>query len=217
MTNLFQLMRTIAGAGKTIMCSKAISHVLHNRSLNDGKANIVYFFFDFNDIAKQSVEGMVRSLIYQLVAKADGVPKTVQDLYSKHQSVPSVASPPRPEEWQKVLIALLQDTGRLFVFIDALDECAESESQDLLETIQKLFKKGGAHAKWLLTARPSPRLLSFLQASGFIHSSMEEGAINSDIELHLKARLESDTKLSSFGPKAKEMIISSITSKSAGM
>jgi hypothetical protein len=199
------------------MCSKAISHVLHNRSLNDGKANIVYFFFDFNDIAKQSVEGMVRSLIYQLVAKADGVPKTVQNLYSKHQSAPSVASPPRPEEWQKVLIALLQDTERLFIFIDALDECAESESQDLQETIQRLFKKGGAHAKWLLTARPSPRLLSFLQVSGFIHSSMEEGAINSDIELHLKARLENDAKLSSFGPKAKEMIISSIISKSAGM
>ena len=135
-------MRTIAGAGKTILCSKAISHVLHNRSLNDGNANIVYFFFDFNDIAKQSVEGMVRSLIYQLVAKADGVPKTVQNLYSKHQSAPSVASPPRPEEWQKVLIALLQDTERPFVFIDALDECAESESQDLQETIQTLFKKG---------------------------------------------------------------------------
>ena len=46
---------------------------------------------------------------------------------------------------------------------------------------------------------------------------MEEGAINSDIELHLKARLENDAKLSSFGPKAKEMIISSIISKSAGM
>jgi hypothetical protein len=210
-------MRTIAGAGKTIMCSKVISHVLHNRSLNDGKANIVYFFFDFNDIAKQSVEGMVRSLIYQLVAKADGVPKTVQNLYLKHQSAPSVASPPRPEEWRMVLIALLQDTERPFVFIDALDECAESESQDLQETIQKLFKKGGAHAKWLLTARPSPRLLSFFQVSGFIHSSMEEGAINSDIELHLKARLENDAKLSSFGPKAKEMIISSIISKSAGM
>ena len=199
------------------MCSKAISHVLHNRSLNDGKANIVYFFFDFNDIAKQSVEGMVRSLIYQLVAKADGVPKTVQNLYSKHQSAPSVASPPRPEEWQMVLIALLQDTERPFVFIDALDECTESEGQDLQETIQKLFKKGGAHAKWLLTARPSPRLLSFLQASGFVHSSMKERAINGDIELHLEARLENDAKLSSFGPKAKEMIISSIISKSAGM
>lgn len=191
--------------------------MLHNRSLNDGKANIVYFFFDFNDIAKQSVEGMVRSLIYQLVAKADGVPKTVQNLYSKHQAAPSMTSPPRPEEWQEVLIALLQDTERPFVFIDALDECAESESQDLHKTIRGLFKKGGAHAKWLLTARPSPRLLSFLQVPGFIHSSMEEGAINSDIELHLKARLENDAKLSSFGPKAKEMIISSITLKSAGM
>jgi len=182
-------MRTIAGAGKTVMCFKAISHVLHNQSLDDGKANIIYFFFDFNDVAKQSVEGMIRSLIYQLAAKADGVPKAVQNLYSKHQSASSATSLPRLEEWQEVLITLLQDIERPFIFIDALDECTEWESRDPLITIQKLFKKGAAQAKWLLTTRPSPRILSALQQSGFIHSPMENEAINRDIELHLKVRL----------------------------
>lgn len=210
-------MRTIAGAGKTVLCSKAIGHVLHSRSPNWGKSNIIYFFFDFNDIFKQNVESMVRSLIYQLLAKADEVPEAVQKFYAKHQSTASVVSSPRSEEWQDILVALLRDTDQTFVFIDALDECADSESPILGGTIQRLFKEGGAHAKWLLTARPSARPLSFREEFGFENLHMEEGAVNRDIELHLKVRLQNDPKLSTFAPKAKEMIISSIVSASGGM
>jgi hypothetical protein len=211
------LMRSIAGGGKTIMCTKAISSVLHNRSLNDGKARVIYFYFDFNDVAKQSVEGMVRSLIYQLVARADRVPKAIQTLYSKHQSTPSVATQPRLEEWQTVLVTLLQTAQQTFVFIDALDECAELPGWVLTETLQQLYKKGGARNKWLLTARTSPNLLNHFTTSGFVHLNMEDRVVNKDIELHLKVRLEADARLASFTPKAKEMIISSITSNSAGM
>lgn len=141
--------------------------MLQNQSPGD-KAKIIYSFFDFNDIAKQSVEVMVRSLIYELVLKADGIPKSVQNLYSKQQSVTSTTGLPRPDEWKDVLVALLQDTERTCIFIDALDECAESESQDLLKTIKTLFEKGGAHIKLLLTSRPSPssRPLSILKLSG---------------------------------------------------
>lgn len=162
---------------------------------------------------------MVRSLIYQLVAKADDVADCVQKFYAKHLSAASIESPPRLEEWEGVLCTLLRDTERPFVFIDALDECIESERQDLLQTIQSMFNNGGPHIKVLLTARPQPSSAPshFLNQCGFILLSMHAGDVNRDIKLHLKARLENDTKLSSFGLKQKEMIISGIVSKSAGM
>ena len=46
---------------------------------------------------------------------------------------------------------------------------------------------------------------------------MDEEAVNKDIELYLTLKMESDTGLSRFGMKTKEMIISSIVVKSGGM
>lgn len=164
---------------------------------------------------------MVRSLIYQLVAKGDGVPDFVQKLYTTHLSASSQASPPRLEEWTGILLTLLQGTERPYIFIDALDECAEPrlESLSLRGILSEILTRGGEHAKLLATSRPSSSLgpVSLLKDLGFIHAFMGEGVVNGDIELHLKARLQNDTSLTSFGLKAKEMIISGIVSKSAGM
>jgi hypothetical protein len=74
------------------MCSKAINHLTRNRAITDLNPSIIYFFFDFNDVAKQSIEGMIRSLIFQLIAKLDEVPQIVRKLYSTHQSLSCIQS-----------------------------------------------------------------------------------------------------------------------------
>ena len=129
----------IAGTGKTVLCSKAMSYVLNTAVPISEKPTILYFFFDFNDIVKQNVDNMVRALIHQLVQQTDGIPKAIQKLYTKHQSSATIAVSPSSEDWQSVLISLLQATNRPYVFIDALDECTSSKDPGLWTTITRLF------------------------------------------------------------------------------
>ena len=207
----------LAGAGKTVICSKAIKHLTRNRAISDYNPSIIYFFFDFSDVAKQSVEGLIRSLIFQLIAKLEEVPNVVQKLYSYHQNAPSLTALPPLEDWRDILISLLRTTEASFVFIDALDECAEAEASLLQEILQKLFKETGSRAKWFLTCRPSQSSISMLQDIGFAHILMDTGVIDNDIERYLSTRLKKDTNLASFGPLARDLIVSQLKSKSSGM
>jgi hypothetical protein len=160
---------------------------------------------------------MIRSLIFQLIAKLEEVPQVVRKLYSTRQSATSLSALPAFKDWQNILIFLLRGTKASFIFIDALDECIEAESNLLQETLQKLFKETGSRANWLLTCRPSQRSISILQDLGFVHRSMDTGVIDNDIERYLSTRLKKDPSLASFGPLARDLIVSQIKSKSSGM
>ncbi|KAH9208850.1 hypothetical protein DL95DRAFT_272541, partial [Leptodontidium sp. 2 PMI_412] len=55
----------IPGCGKTILSSTLLENVLEYSAGDPGKA-VAYFYFDFNDLAKQDPSLMIRSLISQL-------------------------------------------------------------------------------------------------------------------------------------------------------
>src|SRR5437016_10885414 len=73
---------TIAGCGKTVISSTIIENILGNHTHNS-KANVAYFYFDFNDIQKQNVEGCLRSLLRQLSARE--LPVVVEVLHKQAQ------------------------------------------------------------------------------------------------------------------------------------
>jgi hypothetical protein len=54
--------------------------------LQDSKANIAYFYFDFSDVQKQTVEGCLRSLLRYLSARE--LPAIVEALYTIDQGSP---------------------------------------------------------------------------------------------------------------------------------
>ncbi|KAK0289075.1 hypothetical protein LTR35_000450 [Friedmanniomyces endolithicus] len=53
------------------------------RTIGDSSDRVVlYFFFDVNDSAKQSVDKMNRSLVFQLYQHVESTRKHVEQLYS---------------------------------------------------------------------------------------------------------------------------------------
>ena len=160
---------------------------------------------------------MIRSLVFQLMAKVQDVPEVVRKLYSNHRNASSLTKLPPLQDWCDILTCLLCNTKISFIFIDALDECIEAEANVLQETLEKLFKETDSQVKWLLTCRPSQRLISILQDIGFTHRAMDAGVIDKDIERYLSTRLTKDANLTSFGSLARDLIVSQIKSKSSGM
>jgi len=160
---------------------------------------------------------MIRSLAFQLMVKIPEVPEAVRMLYPIHKSASYVAALPSLQDWCGILISLLGRTRNSFIFIDALDECAEAEANLLQETLEKLVKETGLQVKWFLTCRPSQRSTSILQNIAFVHRAMDTWLIDNDIERYLMTKLTKDPGLTSFGSLARELTVSQIRSKSSGM
>jgi hypothetical protein len=94
---------------------------------------VAYFYFDFNDLQKQTPELMVRSLISQLLQQCIKIPLILETLHSScenGQRQPSIYA----------LLDALQGTIHQFpetyIVLDALDECTDRpELMNILESI----------------------------------------------------------------------------------
>lgn len=176
---------------------------------------VAYFFFDFNDPAKQTVDGMLRSVIFQLAASVETVPKALMELYARHNQDRGFTTQPTIEEWISTLLALLEDRDPFYIIIDALDECREEES--LLDCIQHLVAQSTRSIRWLFTCQISDVVTSILQSANIKSVRIEVPAVNNDIATYLGAIVEKDNRLRSFSSKAKAKIRSEVQIKARGM
>nr|POF00992.1 serine/threonine-protein kinase tnni3k [Quercus suber] len=86
----------------------------------------VYFYFDFRDVEKQSVSDLLCALTHQLATQLSNIPDEVCTLHDRYKGKKS-----RPSS--KELLTLLLEIARtyfhrVYVVIDALDECKERAS-----------------------------------------------------------------------------------------
>jgi ankyrin repeat protein len=124
------------GAGKSTMMKHAL---LKTRRLL-GSAVIISFFFNARgDILEKSTLGMYRSLLLQLLTAIPSLQDNFVRMYSwkrKHGDVYGW----NIEELQEFFIVSAKglQQHRLVCFIDALDECEESEVRELVEFLEGL-------------------------------------------------------------------------------
>ncbi len=65
--NSFLWLRGIPGCGKTILSST----VIENLDSFTSRKPLLYFYFDFNEVDKQTLDGMIRSLVGQLYTQQE--------------------------------------------------------------------------------------------------------------------------------------------------
>lgn len=71
----------LAGCGKTVLSATVLDHLTkRNDSL------ILSFFFDFSDTTKQTLDGMLRSLAFQLFQDGAGAAIYLDALFRAHQN-----------------------------------------------------------------------------------------------------------------------------------
>lgn len=113
----FLWLNGIPGCGKTVLSSTVV------KNLEESKAHygsLLYFYFDFSDTQKQSLENLVRSLIEQLYCKKENVRKDLDLLYS---SCDKGRRRPNIESLCATLHNMIQQAGEVWMVLDALDEC----------------------------------------------------------------------------------------------
>jgi Cdc6-like AAA superfamily ATPase len=148
--NSFLWLHGIPGCGKTILSSTIIKHLVdtHPDQL------LLYFYFDFTDAGKQTLDNAIRSLISQLYHKRKDTQKLLDSLFS---SCDNGRSQPTCESLCKVFLQMINQTEEIYIILDALDECRTRKgplSEGLLAWIQSLSDLKQRNVHLLVTSRP---------------------------------------------------------------
>ncbi|KAL1613693.1 hypothetical protein SLS54_010390 [Diplodia seriata] len=114
----------------------------------------IYFYFDFNDTSKQSLENAIRSLVCQLYCKARGVQRELDALY---ESCQKGYSQPSMETLCTTLQSMIRQAGEVWIVLDALDECpnrTQKSNEGLLSWLERLMASQQTNVHLLVTSRP---------------------------------------------------------------
>jgi hypothetical protein len=201
---------TIAGCGKTVISSTIIENLLEDR-LQESKANVAYFYFDFNDVQKQTVEGCLRSLLRNLSARE--LPAIVEVL---HKQAQERNVQPGLDALTNTLKAVLQQASLTFIVIDALDEC--KEVKNLMEKIAEIKRWELPGVRILATSRTEPGIAKIMDVLAR-PICLETKLVDEDIKSFVKQNLRSDGPLERWSgdAKAKQEIEDALAAGSNGM
>jgi hypothetical protein len=171
----------IPGAGKTIMTAIAVDD-LYIRFQNHPSIGIAYLYCNFRQLDEQTAEGLLASLLKQLVQERSFLPDTVKDLYNRHKSK---RIRPSFEEISRTLQSMAAIYSRTFIIVDALDECQKSDGcrAKFLAELINLQAKCGANV--FATSRFIPEITAKFAAS----VSLEIRASDKDIRVYIDSRI----------------------------
>ncbi|KAK2776656.1 nacht and ankyrin domain protein [Colletotrichum kahawae] len=180
----------MAGWGKTILCSTIIDSLD-----NDETSRTIRFFFDFNDTRKQTLDSLVRSLVWQLSRIEEG---TMSELNKLYEACDKGRNQPDIYNLSRCLQSMMQLLPRINVVVDAMDEC--TTRNDLLCWMEDLVNRPSLTAvKLIVTGRPESDLLQRLCSlfGAYNCISLDKQAIDKDISSYVNARLGWDPRFTS--------------------
>jgi Cdc6-like AAA superfamily ATPase len=172
----------IPGAGKTILTSIVIEE-LTRRFSNDPTIGIAYIYCNFRRQDEQKIEDFLASLLKQLAKSQPSLPSIVKDLYSRHETK---RTRPSLKELSDTLQIVTKSFSRVFVIIDALDECQEVSNgcrSKFLSEIFSLQTKCGSNI--FATSRSLPDIIERFNNK----MQLEIRASNQDVQRYLDGHM----------------------------
>ena len=199
----------IPGAGKTILISIVIDE-LYMRFQNETGIGIAYLYCNFRRQEEQKPEDLLASLLKQLVQGQISTPDKAKSLYNRHKHR---RTRPLFDEIANVLDSVVADYSRVFVIIDALDECQVSvggRRKFLLEMFRLQAKTGLC---LFVTSRFIPEVTKAFEGSIFL----EIRASTDDIQKYLDGHMLQLPSFVARSPELQEEIKAKIIEAVDGM
>ncbi|KXG49201.1 uncharacterized protein PGRI_030710 [Penicillium griseofulvum] len=139
----------IPGAGKTI-CSAILVEDLTTRFGDNPNVGIAYIYCNFNRRDEQQAQDLLSSLLKQLSQQRTTIPDVVKDIYKRYKTE---SKHPKFEKISNALQSVVSMYSKVFIVIDALDECESTCRTRVLGEIMKVH--AGARANVFATSRPT--------------------------------------------------------------
>jgi len=228
----------VAGSGKTILwcvspqvcgsvacsCYPTSSTIIQQIKMkcDRGLALMGYYYFDFKDIAKQGIRGLLASLLSQFCATSDPCYEILSDLYSEnHEGSQQPDNEALIENLKKIL--RLPDAPMRCIIMDAIDECLNisgcpTAREEVLDFLEDLVSLRLPNLRICVTSRPEIDIRNTLEPLASLHMSLhDQSGQKQDILHYINNFVHSDRRMRRWRPEDRQMVIDTLSTKADGM
>ena len=158
------------GVGKT-MISAFLVDVLDRKASHDSEMTLAYYFCDNGDERRNTATAILRGLLLQLLRQRPILFQHIQEDYVEMEDRLPELLESLDGLW-RIFRSILSDSniGKLYILVDALDECEKSSRQDFLISLRSLFVAEQLDEqrtiKFLITCRPEEKMDENLRCVG---------------------------------------------------
>ena len=149
---------------------------------------VTCFYFDFAARKEQTATSMLGSLLKQIVNGTGGIP---EDIWRALREQREAVSGRRPQLGDIVkMLQLITSSQRIYMVIDALDECTPVQRFRLFDSLKEILEKSPG-ARIFVTGRPHVRTEIETRLKGRV-ASVSVRPVRDDIIQFLQVRLSED-------------------------
>jgi hypothetical protein len=187
-----------------------------------GLATMAYYYFDFRDIKKQDCYGLLSSLISQLSVESDSCYDVLSKLYSDNSRG---MRKPDVDALKKCLADMLSlpGQGRIYIIVDALDECPNfpgtpSAREDVLEFVKEIVNLKLSNVNLCVASRPEMDIRLALEPLTTLKISLhDEIGQKKDIIEYINSIVHSDWSMRRWKEEDKRLVVDTLSNKANGM
>ncbi|KAJ7676953.1 ankyrin repeat-containing domain protein [Mycena polygramma] len=175
--------RGMPGAGKTVLVSMVVNYLRDKFRNSTGTACI---YLNHKEADTQTPTNVFASLCKQLLL-GRFIPQQIRELYKQHSNE---GTRPSMDAIVKALQTVVSQYTKVYLVVDALDECPEVQRNVLLQCLALATE--GSSVNLMITSRPHITLDSFFPHPRLIEIHATEG----DIHLYLDTQIKNSPRLS---------------------
>jgi hypothetical protein len=194
------------------------------RMQHAGSAIMAYYYFDFKDLAKRDIRGLLSSLLIQLSDHSDHCCDILSELHKKCHDGSTQPS-------DATLAHCLQDMVELpgndpiYIIVDALDECPNttgtpSARDKVLKFLKDLLGTTNSNLHICITSRPEQDIqdtLNSLASGSRCVSLHQEDGQREDILDYIRSFVYNESQMRRWRTDDKEIVISTLSARAQGM
>jgi hypothetical protein len=189
-----------------------------------GSAILAYYYFDFKDLAKRDIRGLLSSLLIQLSDSSDPFRNVLSELYAISRDGLTQPSEAALAQCLRDMLALPGKTP-IYIIVDALDECPNttgipSPREKILSFLKELLGKTNSNLRICITSRPERDIqdtLNPLASSSHFVSLHQEDGQREDIMEYIRSFVHNDAQMQKWTTDDKEIVIKALSERAQGM
>jgi hypothetical protein len=185
---------------------------------------MVYFYFDFRDLNKQTCHDLLRSLVFQLSTCSSSCCGILHRVYKAHKDGTQQPSDDSLKECLKEMLRL-EGQGPIYIILDALDECPDSSGipsprDEVLRLVEELVNLR-LHGLYICaTSRPEVDIRAVLEPLACCSVSLhDESGQKADIDDYVRniVNLSPSAAMRRWRAEDKKLVIETLTERADGM
>lgn len=149
-TNETLLCPGIPGAGKTMLASIVVDYLVENVHGQNDDVGIAYLYCDYKTRHEQTPIALLESFLKQFISRHGTISENVRQLYELHSRR---KTRPSFREVCQMLSHEIKRHTRVFIVVDALDECSEDDGNRRTLVSQLKALQENCNINLLITSR----------------------------------------------------------------